>query len=552
MTQDTRKDRRVKIVSLNVRYKSATVDEFIENHAHDVSRGGIFIKTTNPFPGGTLLKFEIRLLSEQAVIAGVGRVVWKRDSSTASVDHPAGMGVKFIKVDEPSKAVIDRLIATRADAGKSFEEEGYDPTLAARGGSNPPAAASTVPVHTPTLLGVSASSSSAPSPGFPDLPATGSKGSAPPSDGRAGALASARSSPPRPDKHAMFPKAEFEKETYPKQEQTVMKQAAELLEEALREAGGSMDEVGTNPLFSGTGSASRIAAQAAVAASDNDSNAPATKSAESASRRAEDVRPDTKDATIRAKTMLGGMSPAATKPSSERPRAPSESPKRKDSATASGRPGLAATRGSKSPQAMTATRRPVPTMAILLGAGVAIALCLVLFRDSLFGDGTEKANLDTLQTTPSAITTVAPPAPSATATTATAEPTASAVAAAPAVQESASAAPAEAPASASSALATSGTQHAALNPTPPPKAPVMPAPVHASPRPVPTSTAGAAPTAAAAPSVELPAGGTPTSASASSPRPAANAAPSSPHPMAPPPLPPAKPAAAKPVDDNPY
>jgi hypothetical protein len=66
MTQDTRKDRRVKIVSLNVRYKSATVDEFIENHAHDVSRGGIFIKTANPFPPGTLLKFEIRLASDQA------------------------------------------------------------------------------------------------------------------------------------------------------------------------------------------------------------------------------------------------------------------------------------------------------------------------------------------------------------------------------------------------------------------------------------------------------------------------------------------------------
>ena len=31
MDQDTRKDKRAKIVSLNVRYKSATVDEFIEN-----------------------------------------------------------------------------------------------------------------------------------------------------------------------------------------------------------------------------------------------------------------------------------------------------------------------------------------------------------------------------------------------------------------------------------------------------------------------------------------------------------------------------------------
>src|SRR5579863_6319072 len=123
MTQDTRKDRRVKIVSLNVRYKSATVDEFIENHAHDVSRGGIYIKTGNPFPPGTLLKFEIRLASDQAVIAGVGRVVWKRDAGTSNGERPAGMGVKFIKIDEPSKTVIDKLVNTRHDAGKAYESE---------------------------------------------------------------------------------------------------------------------------------------------------------------------------------------------------------------------------------------------------------------------------------------------------------------------------------------------------------------------------------------------------------------------------------------------
>src|SRR5579859_7658010 len=123
MSQDTRKDRRVKIVSLNVRYKSATVDEFIENHGVDVSRGGIYIKTASPFPPGTLLKFEIRLASDQAVIAGVGRVVWKRDPTQAKGERPAGMGVKFIKIDDPSKAVIDRLVNTRTDAGKAFESE---------------------------------------------------------------------------------------------------------------------------------------------------------------------------------------------------------------------------------------------------------------------------------------------------------------------------------------------------------------------------------------------------------------------------------------------
>ena len=41
---DTRKDRRAP-VSLKVRFKSATVDEFIEHYCKDVSKGGIFINS---------------------------------------------------------------------------------------------------------------------------------------------------------------------------------------------------------------------------------------------------------------------------------------------------------------------------------------------------------------------------------------------------------------------------------------------------------------------------------------------------------------------------
>ena len=121
MSQDTRKDKRAKVVSLNVRYKSATVDEFIENHSHDVSRGGIFVKTPTPFAPGTLLKFEIRLAGDKSVIAGVGRVVWKREPTLAGADKPAGMGVKFIKIDDSSRTVIDRLVTQKADAGSAYE-----------------------------------------------------------------------------------------------------------------------------------------------------------------------------------------------------------------------------------------------------------------------------------------------------------------------------------------------------------------------------------------------------------------------------------------------
>src|SRR6266545_2856831 len=121
MAQDTRKDPRAKVLTMTVRYKSATIDEFIEHHSHDVSRGGIFIKTPSPFPPGTLLKFEIRIQGEQSVLAGVGRVVWKREPTESDANKPTGMGVKFIKIDDKSKALIQRLVEAQNGATSAFD-----------------------------------------------------------------------------------------------------------------------------------------------------------------------------------------------------------------------------------------------------------------------------------------------------------------------------------------------------------------------------------------------------------------------------------------------
>jgi uncharacterized protein (TIGR02266 family) len=235
MTQDTRKDKRAKIVSLNVRYKSATVDEFIENHSHDVSKGGIFIKTPTPFPPGTLIKFEIRIAGDKAVIAGVGRVVWKREAGSAAAERPAGMGVKFIKIDESSRQVIDRVVAEKSDAGSAFQSESevsganevpkppHEPRVTPSPvtvNEKPPR-----PQNKATMMGLGTVSAGT------DLTATPVVGS------------------------PMFPKTNSEEEMPPKQERTVMKQAAALLEEALKEAGGSMDDIGSNPLFSGANDA---------------------------------------------------------------------------------------------------------------------------------------------------------------------------------------------------------------------------------------------------------------------------------------------------------
>ena len=196
MPQDTRKDPRAKVLTMTVRYKSATIDEFIEHHSHDVSRGGMYIKTPQPFPPGTLLKFEVKIAADQRLMQGVGRVVWRREADEASADHPAGMGVKFIKLDEGSKGIIDQLVTARMGDISAFDEVDPQAELPQGGASEPPNA------------------------GMPK------------SDSSEG----------------FFPKSNDNVPQPAPEDRTVMKQATELLQEALREVGeGSAAEAASAP-----------------------------------------------------------------------------------------------------------------------------------------------------------------------------------------------------------------------------------------------------------------------------------------------------------------
>jgi uncharacterized protein (TIGR02266 family) len=507
MTQDTRKDRRVKIVSLNVRYKSATVDEFIENHAHDVSRGGMYIKTGSPFPPGTLLKFEIRLSSDQAVIMGVGRVVWKRDNVQGTGDRPAGMGVKFIKIDDPSKGVIDKLVNSRADAGQAYESESESPQseVPAPAAAAKPAAQANRNVGKSTMLGVGAVSAAARAPSNrPSSPLTPPRpaSTAPPSGG------------------GMFPKTNSEADMPPKQEQTVMKQAAELLEEALREAGGSMEDVGTNPLFAGSPSATKSDRVSPVPA---DGEPPPVAADEPSASDAE---------AARARAIIAGMSPASVAPkrsaTTDPPRTTRESPVAKAPERESTKPAAARSSGRVS----VASAPPKPPKkkggggAIVIVGVVAIAAFFgAMYRDTLFGAAApEPAVAPPIAPLPTPSSSAAMPAPSAVespSATASSEPAASARAsAAPAVTDAA-AAPSASASGAPSASAAATPPHPVAVPRPIAPRPVAPAPV--------------APAITAAPTSETPRAATTATATTATP----------------PPAPKPKPT-AKPSDDNPY
>jgi len=554
MTQETRKERRVKIVSLNVRYRSATLEEFIENHAHDVSRGGIFIKATNPFPPGTLLKFEIRLANDQAVIAGVGRVVWKRDVGAAVGDMPSGMGVKFIKLDEPSKAVIDRLVSTKTDAGASFETQPEttpgspaDPPPAPanqilRGGRPPPAPphgrAMAVAARKPTMIGVGATVGA---PGHSSVPPRpGSRSGAPPA------------SPPRPlSEHPapMFPKSPGGQDWATVAEPTLMKQAAELLEEALREAGGSLAEVGSNPLF---GSHGASLADAEPRASSVAEPAPQAAPADAPHR-----------AVAPAAVEAAKLEPAAgaepeRAPVAQRPVPPApRTPKAIDATVR-----IPRTKKSAPTQAEQAPSRR--TRAVGATVGVAVAAVAVVVGVSMYRRHHAIGFVTAVATAHPTVAVAAPPPPKVEPVPST--PAVAAVApSASSVPSAVSAAPSVPTADASAA------PHVAKVPKAPTLRPVAKAPVaenpaaETPPAETPTAAISAVAAPAAAPSGVAPSAGTPpvaetTAPSAGSKPPAASGATPSatadsdqgtaPAPKRKPPAAPKKPG--KPSDDNPY
>jgi molecular chaperone DnaK len=124
-------------VGLLVRLSYSSVDEFVDKFATNVSRGGVFIRTRDPKPVGTMLNLELRLAGGEAVVRARGVVRWVADEDHSS--HPptaAGMGVQFLALDEASKQVVDRIVTLR-------EQRGLAPGLTA------PAPVAERPAHTP-------------------------------------------------------------------------------------------------------------------------------------------------------------------------------------------------------------------------------------------------------------------------------------------------------------------------------------------------------------------------------------------------------------------
>src|SRR5450432_2675595 len=101
-------------VTLKIKFKSETLEQFIERYAVDVSQGGIFIRTKEPLAVGTQMKFEFQLRDASPLIAGEGTVVWTRENDPSRPAIAPGMGVRFDRLAEGSQNVLEKILAEKA------------------------------------------------------------------------------------------------------------------------------------------------------------------------------------------------------------------------------------------------------------------------------------------------------------------------------------------------------------------------------------------------------------------------------------------------------
>jgi type IV pilus assembly protein PilZ len=103
-------------VDVKVDYR--TVGSFITDYTKDLSKGGIFIKTSLPLEVGTRVRLRLTLPDGDAPFALDGVVKWvstlrERDK------HPAGMGVEFVDFDEDVKTKIEALVMAYRTKGEA-------------------------------------------------------------------------------------------------------------------------------------------------------------------------------------------------------------------------------------------------------------------------------------------------------------------------------------------------------------------------------------------------------------------------------------------------
>jgi len=94
---------------VSINHEFASVEELVREYVTNISRSGVFIRSDNPLPVGTLVNlcFSV-IVDDLETVSGVGKVV------RVSQD-PRGMGIVFVELDEVSQTIVEDLFVGSTD-----------------------------------------------------------------------------------------------------------------------------------------------------------------------------------------------------------------------------------------------------------------------------------------------------------------------------------------------------------------------------------------------------------------------------------------------------
>ena len=105
-----------KAAAIRATLKYPDIETFVHRYAQNISKYGIFFKTSKPKPVGTSIKFELNIADGTRVLRGMGEVSWIRDDQDG--DAPPGMGIKFQKLDKSSRETVKKILLFKKSAGQ--------------------------------------------------------------------------------------------------------------------------------------------------------------------------------------------------------------------------------------------------------------------------------------------------------------------------------------------------------------------------------------------------------------------------------------------------
>lgn len=95
---------------IRITFKKAS--DFFRAYIGNLASGGLFIKTTQTVPAGTILNLEFNLPDGDHLIQAKGKVVWARSKEESDERKPPGLGIQFVEMGSEDNNLLNNYIKT--------------------------------------------------------------------------------------------------------------------------------------------------------------------------------------------------------------------------------------------------------------------------------------------------------------------------------------------------------------------------------------------------------------------------------------------------------